>query len=371
LKSELKRNTLRFKWQDPHLSFLEGIFSRGDRNLSGVLIEAHRLGCRFDGWSDQFHYPRWKEAFEKAGVKMNASTQKKDFNEVLPWSFIDTGIEPPFLWEEYQKGLKEETSPSCEEDCDRCGVCDGERLRVRESFPEERTLLERRRQKGVRTRGSKMKVRMRFTKEGEVRFISHLELAHLFHRASNRADLPLSYSEGFHPMPRIIFATAIPVGMESRMEIVDMELEGRMTPREIREKLNQTLPQGIEILEAEEVPLNSPSSSALTPSVYWIPLDRLILKEEAIPRIQKALENEEFILHQERKGKRRRVNVRPLIQRMEVKNGREDSGETSSWGIELVLRHGMGRTAKPTEIIGAVLGLKEEILAQCKIVKLE
>jgi radical SAM-linked protein len=371
LKSELKRNTLRFKWQDPHLSFLEGIFSRGDRNLSRVLIEAHRLGCRFDGWSDQFHYPRWKEAFEKAGVKMNASTQKKDFNEVLPWSFIDTGIEPPFLWEEYQKGLKEKTSPSCEEDCSRCGVCDGERLRVRESFPEERTLLERRRQKGIRAKGIRKKVRMRFTKEGEVRFISHLELAHLFHRASRRADLPLSYSEGFHPMPRIVFATAIPVGMESRMEIVDMELEGRITPREIREKLNQTLPQGIEILEAEDVPLNSPSLSALTPSVYWVPLDRLVSKDEAIPRIQKALEEEEFILHQERKGKGRRVDVRPLIEKMEVKEGREDSGGTSSWGIELVLRNGMGRTAKPTEIIGAILGLKEEILAQCKIVKLE
>jgi hypothetical protein len=56
---------------------------------------------------------------------------------------------------------------------------------------------------------------------------------------------------------------------------------------------------------------------------------------------------------------------------MEVKEGGEDSGETPPWGIELVLRNGMGRTAKPTEIIGAILGLKEEILAQCKIIKLE
>jgi radical SAM-linked protein len=155
------------------------------------------------------------------------------------------------------------------------------------------------------------------------------------------------------------------------MEIVDMELEGRITSREVKEKLKQTLPQGIEILEAEEVPLNSPCASALTPSVYWVPLDRLISKEEAIPRIQKALEEEEFILHQERKGKGRRVDVRPLIEKMEVTEGRVDSGDTSPWGVELVLRNGMGRTAKPTEIIGAVLGLKEEILAQCKILKLE
>jgi radical SAM-linked protein len=155
------------------------------------------------------------------------------------------------------------------------------------------------------------------------------------------------------------------------MEIVDMELEGRINPREVKEKLNQTLPEGIEILEAEEVPLTSPSSSALAPSVYWVPLDRLVSKEETISRIQKALEEQEFILHQERKGKERRVDVRPLIEKMEVKEGRKDLGETPPWGIELVLRNGRGRTAKPTEIIGAILGLKEETLAQCKIVKLE
>lgn len=371
LRSELRRNTLRFKWQDPHLSFLEGIFSMGDRPLSRVLIEAHRLGCRFDGWSDQFHYPRWKEAFEKAGVKMNAGTRRKEFHEVLPWSFIDTGIEPAFLWEEYQKGLREEMSPSCREDCSRCGVCNGASIRVRESHSERIPGTERRGEGKVRRRPVNQKVRLRFTKEGEVRFISHLELAHLFHRASKRADLLLSYSEGFHPMPRIIFATAIPVGMESRMEIVDMELEGRIPPREVRERLNQMLPQGIRIVEAEEVPLNTPAPFLVTPSVYWMPLDRLISKEEAEMRIRKALENEEFILHQERKGKERTVDVRPLIQRMEVKVARDDSRGASSWGIELVLRNGTGRTAKPIEIIGAILGLKEEILAQSKIIKLE
>jgi radical SAM-linked protein len=371
LRSELKRNSLRFKWQDPHLSFLEGIFSMGDRNLSRVLIEAHRLGCRFDGWSDQFHDLHWKEAFERAEVKMEAFTQRKDFKEALPWSFIDTGIEPPFLWEEYQRSLREETSPSCKEDCYRCGVCDRESIRVRESHPERILRTERGGEGRIRRKPIKKKVRLSFKKEGEIRFISHLELAHLFHRASKRADLPLSYSEGFHPMPRIVFATAIPVGMESRMEIVDMELEGRINSREVKEKLNQTLPEGIEILEAEEVPLTSPPSSMLTPSVYWVPLDCLVSKEETIRRIQKALEEQEFILHQERKGKERRVDVRPLIEKMEVKEGRKDLEETPPWGIELVLRNGRGRTAKPTEIIGAILGLKEETLAQCKIVKLE
>ena len=84
LRDELKKNRLRFKWQDPHLSFLEGIFSMGDRNLSPVLVEAHRLGCRFDGWSDQFHYPFWKEAFEKIGFEMGPHTRKKSPKSLFP-----------------------------------------------------------------------------------------------------------------------------------------------------------------------------------------------------------------------------------------------------------------------------------------------
>ena len=370
-RKELKTRNLRFKWQDPHLSFLEGIFSKGDRTLSSVLVEAHRLGCRFDGWSDQFHYTSWKEAFERAGVEMQVYLKKKDFREALPWSFIETGVPPAFLWGEYQKSIKEETSPSCEVDCTRCGICDGDRLKVRETLPGERILLNRKQERGIRKKGKKKKIRLRFTKEGDVRFISHLELAHLFHRACKRADLPLSYSEGFHPMPRIIFATALPVGMESRMEIVDLELEGRITPPEVKERLNQTLPPGIAILEAEEVPLDSPPSSLLTRSVYWIPLDHLISQQEATTRIEKALEEEEFILHQERKGKRRRVDIRPLLEKMEVKEGGDAGGKPSPWGVELILRIGRERTAKPIEIVSAILGLKEESLAHCKIVKME
>jgi len=172
-------------------------------------------------------------------------------------------------------------------------------------------------------------------------------------------------------MPRIIFATALPVGVESLMEIVDMELEGRIPPLEAMERLNQMLPRGIEIVEAEEVPPSSPPSSLLHRSVYWIPLDHLLSKEEAITRLHRALEKREVLLLQERKGKKRTVEIRSLIHKMEVKEKMERSGEALHWGVELILYEGMGRTAKPSEIIGAILGLEGEALAQCKVTKLE
>ena len=153
LKGEVKRNRLHFKWQDPHLSLLEGIFSKGDRRLSRVLIEAHRLGCRFDGWSDQFRFPLWKEAFERAGVEMDLNLQRKRFEDPLPWSFIETGVKPAYLWEEYQKALREEVSPPCPvDDCRRCGSATARRfgssqIMSKKSGPTDGSLIERRSEK--------------------------------------------------------------------------------------------------------------------------------------------------------------------------------------------------------------------------------
>ncbi len=372
MKDGVKRNHLRFKWQDPHLSFLEGILSTGDRSLSRALVKAFQLGCRFDGWTDQFRFPEWKEAFESTGLKMDLHTRRRKFEQIPPWSFIDTGISAQFLWEEYQRGLQEKISPPCvKENCHRCGVCDRKALTLKESDPVEIKPLGKITKKDMRKKGMKKKIRLKFRKVGEMRFLSHLELAHLFYRASKRADLPLCFSEGFHPMPRIIFATALPVGMESLTEIVDIECEGKISPPDIRVRLNQTLPPGVEILEAEEVPLFFHLASLSHPSVYWIPLDHFLSREEAIPKIEKALDEKEFFIHQDRDGKKRIVDIRPLIEKMETKEKEGSPGDASQWGVELVLRRPTGRTAKPIEIVGAVLGLDRESLAQVKVIKME
>jgi radical SAM family uncharacterized protein len=409
LKDEMKRARLGFKWQDPHLSHLEAVFSRGDRSLSRALVEAHRLGCRFDGWSDQFRYPLWREAFEKAGLQMDRYTRRREPEEALPWSFIETGTKPGFLWEEYQRGLKGESTPPCRKgNCDRCGVCDGKTITVRESRPGIGTTPSIGKA-GLSGKGMKRKFRLRFKKAGDLRYISHLELAHLFYRASKRAGLPLSHSEGFHPLPKIIFATALPVGVESLTEVVDIELEGKsdltdvnpsaracrpgspeslsgrvravperrrfLTPSSkaaqdaaewVKERLNPVLPRGVEIVDAEEVPLSSSLSSLIHRSAYWILPDHVISKEEAVSRIKRALEEGEIPIHQERKGKKRTVDIRPVIERMSVEERAE-----SSWGVELVLRRVEGRTAKPSEIIGTILGLEGESLKQCEIIKVQ
>lgn len=363
LKEGLKKNH-RFKWQDPRLSLLEAVFSMGDQNLSQVLAEAYRSGCRFDGWSDQFHFGLWREAFEKTGIDMDRYTREKSLEDPLPWSWVETGLQTPFLWEEYQKSFREQFSSPCSgRDCRLCGVCDGKEITVREGFPEE---MKPGRRGEIPKKEIRERLRLKFTKKGNLRFISHLELAHLFYRAARRADLPLCYSEGFHPLPRIIFEKALPVGVESLGERVDVELAGRITSGEVMERLNRTLPEGIEIIEAKEIPVSMPSGFPFHRSIYWIPLDHLFTKEGLTEKIKKALKEKELFILQERKGKKRRLDVLPLIERVEV---REE--EPIGFGMELVLRSTRGKMAKPLEILEALLGLKGEALAQCRIIKVE
>jgi len=172
-------------------------------------------------------------------------------------------------------------------------------------------------------------------------------------------------------MPRIIFEKALPVGVESLREIVDIELEGRITSTGLMERLNQTLPEGIEIIEAREILFPLPSSSPPHRSVYRISLDHLFSKEEAQSRLKKSMEKEELFILQERKEKKRRIDLLPLIERVEVKEETEESGEKVGPILELVLRSLSGKTAKPNEVVEALLGLGGEALAQCRIIKME
>jgi radical SAM-linked protein len=367
LKEAAKRNRIQFKWQDPHLSYLEGIFSRGDRRLSRVLIEAHRVGCRFDGWSDQFQFSLWREAFEKAGVAMD-SPSRKEVHDSFPWSFIETGVNPSYLRQERQKARGEELTPSCPlESCQRCGVCNGETHRVtaypvQEISSSGRTARERGRGKGYLQR-----IELVFSKGEAVRFISHLDLIQLFHRALRRADLPLRYSEGFHPLPRIVFARALPVGLESLKEVVTIELNQRIGPEEVRNRMGKVLPRGIELLGAREVigPFNPVAVSYRT--LYWMPLDSLLPREEADARIRETLNREEIPMEQERKGKKREIDLRPLLEKITVREG-EGKG---SWGVEFLLRSEAGKTAKPMEVMEAVLRIRREDLSPCRIIKLD
>lgn len=124
LRDELKQiKGVDFKYHAPDLSYIEAVFARGGRKLADVLECAWRLGCRFDGWSDQFKYDVWLKAFEETGIDPDFYALRSfDRNETLPWDHLDAGVTKSFLLREWDKALRGEHTQDCRKGCVGCGV---------------------------------------------------------------------------------------------------------------------------------------------------------------------------------------------------------------------------------------------------------
>ncbi len=190
------------------------------------------------------------------------------------------------------------------------------------------------------------RVRTRFAKRGDTRFIGHLELSGVFSRALRRAGVPVKFSEGFHPLPRLVFGPALPVGVESEAEYLDVELTERVEPADLRARLAPELPRGFELIEVREVALKEPALATLVDEVdYEVGLPAA--DDETGARLATFLARDEVMVERMHKGQRRRVNVRPLVRRAHVHPGR----------LTLTLAAVEGASAKPGDVAAAILGL--------------
>ena len=108
IREGLKKSRVRVKWNQPELSWLEGIMARGDRRLSRAIIEAWRLGARFDAWSEHFKMAVWKRAFDISGIDSEFYHRERKLNETLPWDHIRSGVTKAFLKKERKRAQTEQ-----------------------------------------------------------------------------------------------------------------------------------------------------------------------------------------------------------------------------------------------------------------------
>ncbi|HML89209.1 MAG TPA: TIGR03960 family B12-binding radical SAM protein [Methylomusa anaerophila] len=127
LRSLIKDRNITLNWHDARTSFLEGVFSRGDRRLGRVLYQAWQNGARFDGWSEHFKFDVWMEAFVATGIDPAFyANRERQFDEILPWDHLSSGVDKSFLVREYGQALSESVTKDCRRDlCADCGVCPG------------------------------------------------------------------------------------------------------------------------------------------------------------------------------------------------------------------------------------------------------
>lgn len=122
LKEAMNDKRVKYNYHEAPVSVLEGVFARGDRRLSKVLLKAHEKGIKFDGWSDQFNLDKWHEAFADAGIKIETYTRARSYDEILPWDMIDIGVTKEFMLSEAKKAEQGITTPNCREKCSGCGA---------------------------------------------------------------------------------------------------------------------------------------------------------------------------------------------------------------------------------------------------------
>jgi radical SAM-linked protein len=195
-------------------------------------------------------------------------------------------------------------------------------------------------------RGAKDKVRLRFRKDGALRWLSHHDLLRTFERLLRRSGLPFRNTQGFNPHPRIVFALSLPLGVIGRAEIVELELDEEIDPEEVRQRLQAQCPAGLEILAASRI---RPNSGVHVSGLCY----GILVPQERIESTQRHIDS---ILSggpcwvERTKPTPRRLDIRPFIREVRL------SPESGFLEVDLwLLPTG---TARPDEVL-AVLGLAD------------
>ena len=260
IKSKLYRfKNVNLSWRDPAVSEIECVLGRGDRRFSQVIYKAWKAGAKFDGWNEFFKYETWENAFKDSELEITMFSETIPDTSPLPWDHIDKGVTKHFLLKEKKNAYNEVNVVDCKDGtCFGCGIQRKNSFREfaecytnlelhnKQSIPEQEKIVKKTKQVSrVESKDNineeKFKIRMRFKKMGYSKYISHLDLIRLFDRACRYAKIPVAYSQGFNPRPKISFCQPLALGQSSESEYLDMEILEENRP-DFVDNLNKYLP---------------------------------------------------------------------------------------------------------------------------------
>ncbi|HIK07766.1 MAG TPA: TIGR03960 family B12-binding radical SAM protein [Trichormus sp. M33_DOE_039] len=348
---------VKVNFTDVRISAMEDFIGRGDRSLGKVVKRAWELGAGMDSWYDSLDkaFAAWGEAISEAGLDWKyrqvengewnlfaAQEESRGAGEAeeqgcrsdspspvanpqsleapLPWDHIDTGIDKKWLIEDLQRALEAAVVPDCSfEGCSHCGVCGtdfGHNIVIEPpAIPEFAGEF-------VPNITKSQRLRVWFGKQGNMALLSHLDLMRLLDRVVRRASLPVAYTNGFHPSPRIAVASALALGATSSGEIVDFELTELIEVDVFHQKLAQELPPDIPVYRVTEVDLKAPAANKLLEKAEY--LITISAPSEVTPAQWQewiaAIQNQEEILCEQttKSGKTQMINLRSRLFEIEL-----------------------------------------------------
>ncbi len=287
---------VRMRWHETAMSHLEGILSRGDRRLADVVEKAYDKGAIFASWVEGFSLEPWLEALAECGLSIAEYTGARGVNAPLAWDHLNVGVSTDFLRRERDRAFAEKLTSDCRyHACHGCGACDTKvavsLLRPSETDEEHIHNIVNFAQRDQESHGllagkpesavshedvlltSSQKMdkhkppaiapeltvkhiayRVWHTREDRAAFLSQLELQAILERALRRADIPMSFSQGFHPLPLISFGRALPVGVASQAEWFSIVLRRHLNENNLVKSLQKYLPRGMRVLRAVALP---------------------------------------------------------------------------------------------------------------------
>jgi radical SAM-linked protein len=337
---------IKANFTDYRISAMEDFVGRGDRRLAPVIKRAWELGAGMDAWweSTEQAYKAWTQAIDESDLSWKyrqvedgewntfeldeaiGDYRLPDLTKPLPWDHLDTGIDKKWLHDDLKKALEAAVVPDCSfEGCSHCGVCSidfGHNIVVPPlPIPAFDGHFKPNTDRAQR-------IRIWHGKQGDMALVSHLDLLRLFDRAVRRAAIPISFTGGFHPSPRIMPANALSLGYRSSGELVEFELTRVMDIEEFRTVLAAQLPADMPITRIEEVPIKTAAATALLDRAEYeitlhsdIPLDWATIT-------QQILDSTEIITqHTNKSGKTYPVNLRDRLNTLHIIQAQPDQAQ--------------------------------------------
>ncbi|MDR2386172.1 MAG: TIGR03936 family radical SAM-associated protein, partial [Deltaproteobacteria bacterium] len=285
------------RFNDPGVSFVEALLSRGDRRLGRLILEVFKRGARFEAWNDHFNLNHWQEAMAKFNFDQEELIRARDLEETLPWDHLFCGVNRDYLIKELQKAHQAQATLDCRQSgCQGCGAChDSAQIDLAESPLAKNDLAEHQadhqghhqddhaaeasgeyelnlNQGPVKLKAQnhqglrEFRYLARFTKDGAMTLLGHLEMVEAIKRAFKRSGLELAMSQGFHPHPKVSFLTALPLGVTSLDECLIFSLKKYLAIGDLTNRLN--LPRGLALQSLKALPSQGPKPRAL--ATRWL-----------------------------------------------------------------------------------------------------
>jgi len=379
LREAARGKKVTLKYRDAETSMLEGVFTRGDRRLGGVIEDAFRRGCRFDAWSEHLRYATWLEVFRDHGIDPERYLVEHATDVDQPWDVVQSPVTKKFLVREWQRAERAGITEDCrlEDVCFSCGVVEcPQRPWVKQAHPpldlpkaRKDTSYGRRgrpqRRGAVRSATSGIGIaqstrfRIVFEKSSEMRFTSHLDLMRTWERSLRRSRLPLAYTQGHHPHLKMSFGPPLPLGFRSRAEVFDLEFS-QPPGVDLADRLNAVLPHGVSVVGYRPILFKTPSlMSELEGASYRVRFPGVFLAEAGLDearfrgmlttRIPGLLERDHVIVRRKGEAQTREFDARPSIASLEP--GDEDGRPT----LDAVIHFTARAQVRPDELVALLV----------------